>query len=281
MIECVWTVDHHPTLCGTAKWSHALARHLGVPVVPWGTPGKYPLVSVRASEVEAWGDPPAAFDLFLHDWFSWDGRALDWLRGATRVYAANVDIGRALRAYRPDVEDLFCPSPVEGDPTRGAINVLTFGMAHKIQVDKYEKLSALLDATGVNYTVSLSTAIHEGSPWDETALAAERLRAVFGSRLRVLGYLADDALAKALQECTAVAIFYEPALRANNTSFWTAAAAWRPIITNLDADSPSVIGAYDIDRITTVWDQRMVPARIPDAMTWTTLIHALAVPVHA
>jgi hypothetical protein len=41
-----------------------------------------------------------------------------------------------------------------------------------------------------------------------------------------LGYLADDALgSKELRECTALRMFFDPAVRANNTTFWAAVEA--------------------------------------------------------
>lgn len=258
MIDAVWTVGHHPSLCGTEKWSHALAKRLGVPVrSAWSEPqfpqDEHPLISVRASEVRKWGYPSFDFDLFLHDWYSWDGGAAFWLREAKRVYAANPVIAREIREHRPDVIEAFAPSTIDGNPTRGAINVLTFGMAHKLSAHRarYEKLKGLLDDTPVDYTVSVSTAIHEGSPWDETAKVADELRGIFGTHLRVLGYLADDALARELVECTAVAIFFDPALRANNTTFWAAIQSGAPVITNVDEDSPIVRPrTWNIDTLT-------------------------------
>jgi len=256
MIDAVWTVGHHPSLCGTEKFGHLLAKKLGVPCVPFGELGglRHPLVSVRASEVDRLQvglHPPQTYDLFLHDWWNHDGAILPWLMQATRVYAANVDIARTVREMRPDVIEAFAPSTIQGNPTRGTINVLTFGMAHKLgsHTARYEKLKALLDDAPTDYTVSVSTAIHEGSPWDETARVGEHLRGIFGSHLRVLGYLADDALARELATCSAVAVFYEPALRANNTTFWAAYDAGQAVITNLDADSPRVgraEGVFDI-----------------------------------
>jgi hypothetical protein len=56
---------------------------------------------------------------------------------------------------RPDVIEAFAPSTIEGNPTRGTINVLTFGMAHKARLhhERYVKLKALLDDAPTDYTV--------------------------------------------------------------------------------------------------------------------------------
>src|SRR5262245_20741959 len=113
MITAVWTVGHHPSLCGTEKFGHLRAQKLRVPVLERHNvrdEDEYPLVSVRASEVAQWGAPPARFDLFLHDWWNYDGTIMPWLTQATRVFAANVDIARDIRPMRPDVIEAFAPS---------------------------------------------------------------------------------------------------------------------------------------------------------------------------
>jgi hypothetical protein len=75
------------------------------------------------------------------------------------------------------------------------------------------------------------------------------MRGIFGDKLRVLGYLGDDALAKELREVDAVAAFFVPALRANNTSAWAALEAGKPLYTNTDEYSPS------LDVHTHSWDK--------------------------
>lgn len=250
MIDAVLSYHMKPATCGVAKFNHALAQQLGVPCRSiHGLASSHSLVSIKTSEMaESWQHYMPMFsdyDLFLHD-IPTSGR--EFLQNPKRIYAANSVIADDLRPCRPDVIEAWCPSTIAGNPTRGTINVLTFGMAHKIQTARYEKLKTLLDGTGEDYTVSVSTAIHEGSPWDETALVGERLRGIFGDRLRVLGYLADDALARELVSASAVALFFDPALRANNTTFWAACDAKQMVITNMDDHSPSVC-AHDIDRM--------------------------------
>jgi hypothetical protein len=67
------------------------------------------------------------------------------------------------------------------------------------------------------------------------------MRAIFGDKLRVLGFLGDDALAKELREVDAVAAYYVPALRANNTSAWAALEAGKHLFTNTDELSPPLV----------------------------------------
>lgn len=281
MIDAVLSYHTNGATCGVAKFNQRLARELGVPcysVRDGRTRGhtRHLLLSIKPEEIpETVHLELDTYDLFLHG--PDDGR---WTKHAAAVYAANAAIADRLKGVRPDVIEAWCPSTIEGNPHRGAINVLTFGMANKIQTARYDKLKALLDATGEDYTVSVSTAIHEGSPWDETALVGERLRGVFGSALRVLGYLADDALAKELQEATAVALFFEPALRANNTTFWAALDAGCPVVTNVDAYSPAI--AQQVGNIDTMthWSQ-VTAAKIRAYDSWPTLIETIRAQVPA
>ena len=143
----------------------------------------------------------------------------------------------ACRIYYAD--RLGCPSTIDGDATRGQYRVLVFGMAHKLVLRHFERLREVMTITHPDYTIELSTAVHEGNPWDEAlAESVEAMRGIFGDKLRVLGFLGDDALAKELREVDAVAAFYTPALRANNTTYWAAVEAGKTIYTNRDEHSP-------------------------------------------
>jgi hypothetical protein len=250
MIDAVLTHPHHPTLCGVVKFSTQLAERLGVPCHRHlGAAADHPLYSVKGSEGDlSWiPRPPRSYDVFAHDAY---GFVPVLAQSARTVYAANRVIAAALRATRPDVISAWCPSTIQGNPTRGVYRVLTFGMAHKLQADRYLDLKATLDADyGEDYTVEVSTAVHEGSPWDATAQVADQLRAIFGPRLRVLGYLSDDALARELAECDAVALFFEGGVRENNTTALAAFASGKRVFTNYDAASPRSLHGYTWDRL--------------------------------
>lgn len=222
MIDAVLSYHLNPATCGVAKWNHHLARLLGVPcvVLECGDRYAYPLTSIKAAEIGAqWTRHlPARGVLLLHD------------------------RPERIPADRPVLyaDELGCPSTITGDATRGRYRVLTFGMAHKRLLHHYRELKQQLDAEHPDYTLAMSTAIHEGTPWDEgLQRSIEDMRAIFGDRLRVLGFLADDALAKELDECDAVAVYFDPAFRANNTTAWAAIAAGKRLFTNRDAQSPT------------------------------------------
>jgi hypothetical protein len=244
VIDSVLSYHMNAQTCGVAKWNHALARRLGVPCRELGRyPNTTPLVSIKTSEIKH--DPHwytdvlwyATFDLFLHD------EAPGWtdlLRRARHIYAANSRIAATVRkCLRREVFDAFCPATIEGNPTRGTYRVLTFGMAHKLNLPHFQALKQELELTQPDYTIELSTAVHEGNPWDQALTeSVEAMRGIFGDKLRVLGFLGDDAMAKELREVDAVACYFAPALRANNTSYWAAVDAGKTIYTNRDEHSP-------------------------------------------
>lgn len=263
---------------GVGKFNAQLAERLGIPHASVGVSRlsyRYPLLSIKYGELEQMAgcrayelSLPNQFDLLWHD------------AGEAKLTA------RATRTFY--AKDTGCPSLVCGNVTRGTINVLTFGFAHKFQGVHFEQLKIWLDRTHEDYTVSLSTGIHEGTPWDvgfQQNIAL--MRGIFGDRLRVLGFLGDDALARELRDCTAVALFYEPAARANNTTLWAALDAGALVITNLDAESPSglvhgmnVFNARQLNHWPTrderaQWS-RASARRIADHYGWDRLLDILA-----
>ncbi len=240
MIDAVISLHMNPLTCGVAKWNHALAKRLGVPCLAIGSVEAdltfHPLVSVKPSEGD-WPQGYKAFDLFLHG----TPTIGTPLYRPTRIYAANREIADAIRHCRPDVIEAFCPGTVEGDPTRGVYQVLAFGMSNKLQLPHFARLREQLEREHPQYTINLSTAVHEGTPWDGALTTAiDGMREIFGHKLRVLGFLGDDALARELHNCDAVAVFFSPALRANNTSAWAAVAAGKKLYTNTDDQSPAL-----------------------------------------
>lgn len=228
MIDAVLSYHANPHACGVTKFNHRLARECGVEhgtLTDWSMRG-IPLLSLKAVELASdlaigLSRYPEIFDVLWHD-----GGLPDITRRARRVFYADA---------------LGCPSTVDGNPTRGAYRVLTFGMAHKRLLHHYEALKVQLDAEHADYTVEMSTAIHEGTPWDDGhAQSISDMRSIFGSRFRALGFLGDDALAKELRDVDAVAVYFDPAFRANNTSAWAAIEAGKTLYTNRDEHSPDV-----------------------------------------
>lgn len=278
MIDAVLSYHLNPFTCGVAKFNLELAKRLDVPCVPIGlVPGRRLLLSVKAAELDAstlaWLVEhlrPSHYDLLLHD------------RPSERQYdALMAGAGRVFYA-----DEIGCPSTVHGHDFTPPKRILTFGMAHKIQTAHHQKLKALLDASPEPYAVQLSTGVHEGSPWD-TAMteAAEALRAIYGDQLRVMGYLADDALSDAIRDAWAVAAFFDPAMRANNTTVWAALERGCCLITNLDEQSPQGcvhgLNVLDINRLDHLPDRVTLDAigaegrKVAEVYSWERLIEAI------
>jgi len=224
VIDAVLSYHMNPQTCGVAKFNHQLAERLGVPCDQLAAHDSYqhPLISVKPSELpqDAVIFRRRPYDLLLH---SRDG-IITLSQKAERVLYA---------------DEIGCPSTLQGNPHRGSYRVLVFGMAHKLNLPHFEQLKEQLEKEHPDYTIELSTAVHEGTPWDAAiAESVVAMRGIFGEKLRVLGYLADDALARVLTEVDAVACYFTPALRANNTSYWAAVDAGKTIYTNRDEHSP-------------------------------------------
>lgn len=244
MIDAVLSYHMNPDTCGVAKFNALLAQKLGVPMLPlmpWPKKSECPLVSVKALEMtesdREWlrdsvapESGIACFEVFWHD------AGIDFVtRRARRVFDAHV---------------VGCPSTIVGTAARGAYRVLTFGMSHKMLSPHFTQLKHRLDAEHADYTVEVSSAQHEGFDGSSNAANIEALRGIFGDKLRVLGFLADDALAKELHDVDAVALYYHPALRANNTTAWAALEAGKTLYTNTDADSPALdVTAHSWDKL--------------------------------
>jgi hypothetical protein len=112
-------------------------------------------------------------------------------------------------------------------------------MAHKLDPRPYERLRELLDQTPHTAQIRISVAIHENTSLTDAEMHFETLKSVMGRHhVYVMGCLSDEALARELRKCLAVAAFYPRGVRANNTTAHAAMSQGRALITNLDADSP-------------------------------------------
>lgn len=253
MIDCIAGYHLNPWTCGIAKFNTILGRHLSLPVVGIGSvelkKHRRPLLSLKmseftpddAKELDAW--VPAhqgQFELFLH---AFDHTAIEMrlLGAASRVYCGNRELSHDLAPARPDIVELFCPGTLLNQqrfqPTE--LSVFTFGMAHKIRVPLYRRLRDLLEATGLSYSVYVSTALHENTSFDGSFVVRfEELQSIFNGQVYFMGYLSDTAVFNHLVDCTFLAAFFEKGLRSNNTSVNAAMECGCAVITNLDEHSP-------------------------------------------
>lgn len=254
-MDCIATYHMNPMRCGIAKFNHALGKRLGLPVLGMFDPAlrRYdePLFSIKYGELspedqlrfEALLDgfeSRSAPRVFLHGYAGAPSeRRL--LRVARQVFCGNSELLAHVRLERPDAVEAWCPGMVQDREPFPAtdLSVFTFGMAHKVKERDYRRLRELLDATGWSYALYVSTALHEGTSFDEEFGAAfEQIKALFSGRAYFLGYLSDTAVYNRLCGSTYFAAFFDEGARSNNTSVNAAMEAGRVVVTNLDEYSP-------------------------------------------
>jgi hypothetical protein len=126
-------------------------------------------------------------------------------------------------------ERLFSPTEV---------SVFTFGMAHKIRTDLFQRLRRLLDESGRRYAVYVSAANHETTRMRDAHVIFDEMHELFPETLFFLGNLSDVAVFNYLRSSTFFASFFLGGVRANNGSVAAAMEKGAVVITNLDEYSP-------------------------------------------
>ena len=263
----------NPLTCGVAKFNLLLARHLEVPMLSvfddQAASMAHPVLSLKQSEFSDADSATLAqlletaswrhgFSLFLHAWTDTDVERTLLSRAAT-VYCGNAELVAELRVHRPDVQDSWCPSTLL-EPQRfrsGGLSVFAFGMAHKVRSELHRTVHALLERTGQPYSVYLSTALHEGTAFDERfTVVFDELQEIYGDHIFFLGYMSDTAVYNYLIDTTCFAAFFYKGVRANNTTVNAAMECGSVVLTNFDDYSPSAFdhmhNVIDIHRCETL-----------------------------
>ncbi len=111
-------------------------------------------------------------------------------------------------------------------------------MAHKIRTDLFQRLRALLDASGRSYAVYVSAANHETTRMKDAHLIFDEMHELFPETLYFLGNLSDVAVFNYLRSSTFFATFFLGGVRANNGTVAAAMEKGAVVITNLDEHSP-------------------------------------------
>ena len=259
----------NPLTCGVAKFNLMLAQRLQVPMLGLfdgrGAVLQQPLLSLKLSEftdtdiaalvsvveTASWG---RRFSLFLHAWTDTPVEQL-LLSRAAAVFCGNAELVAELRGRRADVQESWCPATLFETRrfTPNGLSVFAFGMAHKIRSELHRTVHRLLERTGQPYSVYLSTALHEGTAFDERfTVVFDELREIYGEHIYFLGYMSDTAVYNYLIDTTFFAAFFDKGVRANNTTVNAAMECGSVVITNLDEHSPAVFdhmhNVIDIDR---------------------------------
>ena len=257
----------NPYTCGVARFNVSLASALSSKVSSLASAstsesGKI-LLSIKLQEIDDVGKvnlekilskSSLMFDVFLH---ASEGSDLEnrLLKRAQRVFAASAEIGEEIKPRRPDVVNLFAPgAPISAVSKQTEISLLTFGMAHKISAMGYRKLAKILAASNKSFQLEVSSALHEGTSFDENFFSvADEISQAFGGNVVFLGFLADQEVSRRLQETTALVAFFPNGVRENNTTVMSAMAHGCAVVTNLDLLSPKWMkhchNIFDINKL--------------------------------
>jgi hypothetical protein len=247
--------------CGVAKFGKQLAERIGVPFVGLdGDWGDHPLLSLKQAErppVFAYRPRHKVFSVFWHDTGD-DYKNLT--ENARYVFYADPSLGSP---------GLWCPSLIT--PRKRPVRLFSFGMAGRLQSDKWQRLRTLLDKAGERYHVRVSVGIHEGTSLSGVEKHFDALMDIMGAdNVTILGILTDDAVAEELGRCDYVVAFFEKGLRANNTTVHAARLTNREVITNCDDDTPEDLYS-DVNRI----DDMPAWSEIGTPYSWERLIEAM------
>jgi hypothetical protein len=251
-VDAVVTHHRDSFRSGVGRFNELLAERLGVPVIGirklLAGGCSRPLLSFKVAELapaelaalhELVETRPFRWELFLH---VYDGDELEaaLVAGADHVHAGNHEIFAQIEGLARSADTLWSPGLIlderEFAPTD--VSVFSFGMAHKIRTDLFERLRDLLDASGRSYAVYLSAANHETTRMRDAHLIFDELHEIFPATLFFLGNLSDVAVFNYLRSSTFFASFFLGGVRANNGSIAAAMEKGAVVITNLDEHSP-------------------------------------------
>ena len=299
MNDAILSYHMDPHSCGVAKFNLQLAEALGVHCYSLFDRALYrrPLISIKFAEITSSDlqdlrlhlESPHIrhrYDLFIHDAPTgeqlFDAEAI--LKYAQRIYAANEEI----RQKVPGSIAAFCPSTLRPGPDKADTNtflVFCCGMVQKFSVPEHQRLKTLLEGLSAPYLVRISGAIHEGTDYRQLAKMEDSYAAVYGEdHVEFLGYLSDRRLIQEIALSDLCALFYDPALRENNTLAHAVLDAQGVLITNCDQWTPDELNEAVIDIATTDDLKAAIGANLREALinptprpyTWEHLLRVLS-----
>ena len=253
MFDVVFTYHSNIHTCGVARFNHYLAAHLSVPMLRLTQQPverfENPVVSIKVSEisnadlqsVQDQIGSLGSYTLIVHDFH--DSPFLrKVVKSATRVMGLNREIVSNLRKFRKDaVVGYTVASYGEPEaPKTPNLTLITFGMAHKIQSSRYQKVADILKFDARSHLLEISSALHEGTQFDDSFFeVGDEIAEFFEGRVRFLGFLADPEVSRRIARASAMLAFFPRGARENNNSVMSAMHLGVPVITNIDDLSPS------------------------------------------
>ncbi len=256
LFECIITSHTNPNLSGVARFNHILAQRLGIRCMGLEyiqSVKKGPvLLSVKLRDVsvkelgilrrgvEHLRTNLIPFDLFFH---SFSGLDIEYelVENCRTIYAGNTEITCMLEETgRKRPINAWCPALITAKETvhEATLNLFSFGMAHKLQINYYRMLKELLDRYRADYTIWVSTAFHEKANFGDFDSISHELTEIFGQRIQFLGFLSDSAVNYFLDRTQLFIAFFEKGIRTNNTSVFAAMNRGCAVLTNCDEHSP-------------------------------------------
>jgi uncharacterized protein YegP (UPF0339 family) len=270
-VDAVVTHHRDSFRSGVGRFNELLGERLGVPVIGirrlLGAGCRRPLLSFKVSELapaeravleRLVETNPFPWELFLH---VYDGHDLEeaLVRGADHVHAGNHEVFAQVEGLAASADTLWSPGLILDERTfpPADVSVFSFGMAHKIRTDLFQRLHELLDATGRSYAVYLSAANHETTRMSDAHLIFDELHEIFPVSLYFLGNLSDVGVYNYLRSSTFFASFFLGGVRANNGSIAAAMDKGAVVITNLDEHSPPEF--VHLDNLIDIGQTRVLP----------------------
>jgi hypothetical protein len=244
--------------CGVSRFNRILAGKLDIPSFNLDDScileGKRVLISIKFSELDLnhaeikFGFEEndfqmfPDFDVFIHD----HPRSLkhwDMLSRARHIFCGNSKIYKIVNERFSNSSAMWSPPTLpqfeEQDTDFKPVNIISFGMAHKIDVNFHKQLISWLQSNKVDYQMTVSASPHEGEDFfSSSKRIQERFAELYGGNFIWAGYLGEQILLRELQQSDVFVGFYPGGVRENNSSAIAALSFGLKIITNFDIDSP-------------------------------------------
>jgi hypothetical protein len=244
--------------CGVSRFNRILAEKLDVPSNNLDdshiNEEKRVLISIKFSELDLnhakneFGPKVIDFqmfpdfDLFIHDNPS-SLKHWDIISKASHIYCGNSRIYKVVNERFSNSSSMWSPPTLPQFEDRimdvEPVNFISFGMAHKIDVNFHKQLIDWLQSNKVDFRMTVSASPHEG---EDFFLSSKRIQEgfqdLYGPNFIWAGYLGEQILLRELQQSDVFVGFYPDGVRENNSSAIAALTFGLKVITNFDIDSP-------------------------------------------
>lgn len=256
MFSAIVSTNTKTHLSGIAKFSNTIAQKVNIPLYSFNEITKikkntHVLLSISLENINAeletqtWRfltlaqEQKIDFSIFFHCFLDTPLEHM-LISRAKKIYAGNREIAEYIRPYFSAVKTLWAPSLVdyEKNGKKHEINILSFGMAFKIQPNYHKILAEKLAKYNVDYIVRFSTGFHERASFGDYDSIVSDLEEIYGNKSHFYGFLSDDAIDYFLKISDLYVNFYSKGTRGNNTTLYASLERGKPVLTNFDHYSP-------------------------------------------